>query len=55
MDETYYITAQGYVEGFERISETKIRSINGTEYRKIESHSSHERLQSLAKHYNSNQ
>lgn len=50
VDEVYYITAQGYVEEFKRISETEIRSINGSEYRKIDSRSSHERLQSLAKH-----
>ena len=49
-EDVYHITAQGYVEEFKRISETEIRSINGSEYRKIDSRSSHERLQSLAKH-----
>lgn len=52
VDEIYYITAQGYVEAFKRISETEIRSINGSEYRKIDSRSSHELLRTIAQELN---
>lgn len=50
-DDVYFITAQGYAGEFKRISDTVIRTFDGTEYRKIDSKSSHGMLRSIAKEF----
>ena len=44
-DQMYIVSAHGYQQKFERVTETMIRDSNGTEYHKIIDVSSHESLQ----------
>lgn len=45
MDEMYIVSAHGYQQNFERVTEMMIRDSNGTEYHKILDAPSHESLQ----------
>lgn len=48
VDNTYVLSAQGYHETFEKLSDSVIRDSKGIEYYKISSSSTHESLQYLA-------
>lgn len=48
VDNTYVLSAQGYHETFEKLSDSIIRDSKGIEYYKISSSSTHESLQYLA-------
>lgn len=43
-DEMYMVSAHGYQQSFERVTETMIRDSNGTEYHKILDMPSHKTL-----------
>lgn len=51
IDETYHLKGQGFSLELHRISDTVVRTYDGTEYRKIDLKSSHETLRSIAEEF----
>ena len=51
-DEMYIVSAHGYQQSFERVTETMIRDSNGTEYHKILDMPSHQTLRKQMKDVN---
>lgn len=47
-ENTYIVSAHGYRQTFERLSDTVIQDTNGTEYSKVASVSSHDTLETIA-------
>ena len=51
VDNTYIVSAHGYQQKFERLSDTMIRDTNGTEYFKSQSTFSHNEYKTFIKEF----